>query len=59
MVLIVKRLGDLAFHGTLWAPVRPALVALDPRFQGDEDAFCAAYGANRYAPDLPERIAAD
>jgi hypothetical protein len=37
----------------LWNPIRPALVALDPEFKGDEDAFCEAYGANAYAPDLP------
>lgn len=36
----------------LWDAVRPALVAADPRFAGDEAGFCAAYGANRYAPDL-------
>ncbi len=36
----------------LWAAVRPALVALDPVFQGDEAAFCEAYGAGSYAPDL-------
>jgi hypothetical protein len=37
----------------IWAAVRPALVALDPTFQGDEDAFCAQYAAGAYAPDLP------
>jgi hypothetical protein len=31
--------------------VRPALVAEDPLYAGDEEAFCAAYGANAYAPD--------
>lgn len=36
----------------LWRAVRPALVALDPVFQGDEEAFCEAYGAGDYAPDL-------
>ncbi len=36
----------------LWDAVRPAVVAQDPRFQGDEDAFCAAYDASDYAPDL-------
>lgn len=36
----------------LWRAVRPALVALDPVFQGDEAAFCEAYGAGSYAPDL-------
>lgn len=36
----------------LWRAVRPALVAMDPKYQGDEAAFCAAYGAGDYAPDL-------
>jgi hypothetical protein len=52
MVLVAKDLGALAGSVSIWGPVRPALVALDPLFHGDEDAFCAAYGANRYAPDL-------
>ena len=32
--------------------MRPALIALDPTFQGGEIAFCEAYGSNAYAPDL-------
>ena len=36
----------------LWTAVMPAIAAADPRFAGDEAAFCAAYGANAYAPDL-------
>jgi len=36
----------------LWKAVRPAVVAVDPMFKGDEAAFCAAYGAGDYAPDL-------
>jgi len=36
----------------LWAAVRPAVVAMDPMFMGDETAFCAAYGSGAYAPDL-------
>lgn len=36
----------------LWADVRPAVVAKDPMFKGDMTAFCAAYGAGKYAPDL-------
>lgn len=52
MVLVVKELGSSSFGGTLWGPVRPALVAADPRFQGDEEAFCEEYFNSRYAPDL-------
>jgi hypothetical protein len=36
----------------MWAAVRPGLVAMDPMFKGDEDAFCEAYGSGNYAPDL-------
>lgn len=36
----------------LWKAIRPALVAMDPVYKGDEPAFCAAYGAGNYAPDL-------
>lgn len=52
LVLVVKDLGNNAFSGLLWGPVRPAVVAEDPRFRGDDAAFCAAYGAGGYAPDL-------
>jgi hypothetical protein len=38
--------------GILWDAVRPAIVAADPSYRGDDSAFCAAYGANAYAPDL-------
>jgi hypothetical protein len=52
MVLVAQDLGDAALPLVLFAAVRPALIALDPRFEGDVVAFCAAYGANAYAPDL-------
>jgi hypothetical protein len=35
----------------LWDAVKPAVIALDPQFAGDEGAFCQAYGGNNYAPD--------
>ncbi|AUM13909.1 serine hydrolase domain-containing protein [Ketobacter alkanivorans] len=43
------------FHGMaeLWKAVRPALTAINDDFGGDEAAFCEAYGAGTYAPDLP------
>jgi CubicO group peptidase (beta-lactamase class C family) len=41
----------LEYHRT-WRIVRPALVAADPRFKGDEKAFCSAYRQGTYAPDL-------
>jgi len=36
----------------MWNAIRPGIVAKDPMFMGDEAAFCAAYGAGNYAPDL-------
>jgi len=37
----------------LWAAIRPALVAKDPVYTGNESAFCSAYGGSSYAPDMP------
>jgi CubicO group peptidase (beta-lactamase class C family) len=37
---------------SLWAAIRPAVVAMDPEYTGDDAAFCEAYGAGKYAPDL-------
>ena len=54
MVLVVKTAGfevDVGFT-SVWPAMRPALIALDPTFQGDEDAFCEAYGSGAYAPGL-------
>ncbi|RZV53685.1 MAG: hypothetical protein EX268_08770 [Deltaproteobacteria bacterium] len=53
MVLVVKNIGDNG-QGRAWEAVRPAVVALDPTFGGDEQAFCEAYAAGDYAPDLAE-----
>ncbi|MGY6500353.1 MAG: serine hydrolase domain-containing protein [Acidimicrobiales bacterium] len=39
-------------HQRLWDAVRPALVELDPVFQGDEDGFCDQYRRSAYAPAL-------
>jgi len=50
MVLVVKNLPD-GGPGFLWDAVRPALVALDPTYRGNEAAFCEQYGHNAYAPD--------
>jgi hypothetical protein len=52
LVLVVKDYGDGGGPIRLWNAVRPALVALDPTFQGDEAGFCEAYGRGAYAPDL-------
>ena len=58
MVIVIKDFGQhagigiAAFPAVLWPIVRPAVVARDPRYAGDDAAFCEAYAGNRYAPDL-------
>ena len=32
--------------------LRPALIAMDPKYKGNEVAFCKAYRESSYAPDL-------
>lgn len=44
--------GTFEGHKSVWAEIRPALVALDPTFAGDEEAFCEAYQRSAHAPDL-------
>lgn len=46
--------GEGAFEGhkRVWRLIRPALVALDPVYAGDEAGFCAAYQRSAYAPAL-------
>jgi hypothetical protein len=51
LVVVGKNWGEGNIQGP-WGAVRPALVALDPMFKGDEQAFCAAYSKGDYAPDL-------
>jgi CubicO group peptidase (beta-lactamase class C family) len=46
--------SGLAAPARLWDAVRPAVVQADPRFKGNEKAFCRAYGRNEYAPDLSQ-----
>jgi hypothetical protein len=50
--LIIVAKNSNAGPAALWTAIRPALVALDPMFKGDEAAFCAAYNKGSYAPDL-------
>jgi hypothetical protein len=52
LVIVAKNYDGMGGPEGLWNAVRPALVAHDDMFKGDEAAFCAAYAANRYAPDL-------
>jgi hypothetical protein len=57
LLLVGWNLTPLDFHAMpsaelLWNAVKPAVIAEDPKYRGDEAGFCAAYGSNRYAPDL-------
>lgn len=55
LVIVAKNYSSMGAGGSptgMWNAVRPALVALDPMYKGDEKAFCDAYGNNKYAPDL-------
>jgi hypothetical protein len=56
LVLAVKDFSSMNGPMGFWAKIRPAVVALDPMYKGDEAAFCAAYGAGDYAPDLKHMI---
>jgi CubicO group peptidase (beta-lactamase class C family) len=52
LVLVVKDFDPVGGPNDLWEIFRPALIARDPEFAGDESAFCAAYAGGGYAPDL-------
>jgi CubicO group peptidase (beta-lactamase class C family) len=41
----------LEYH-RMWRILRPALIAADPKYKGDEAGFCNAYRKGLYAPDL-------
>jgi hypothetical protein len=43
--------GGLEYH-RMWRLLRPSLIAMDPRYKGNEAAFCKAYRESTYAPDL-------
>jgi hypothetical protein len=55
MVLAIKNFSGMNGPMGFWAKIRPAVVALDPMYMGDEAAFCAAYGSGDYAPDLKHK----
>lgn len=50
--LFPLREGIRGFSSQLWDTIRPAVVAHDPKFAGDEDAFCMAYGGATHLPSL-------
>lgn len=52
MVIAVQDYGTINLVDNLWTKIRPAVVAHDPAYAGDDEAFCEAYAANEHAPDL-------
>jgi hypothetical protein len=52
LVIVTRNAGPAGFLNTPWQLVRRALIAQDPVYAGNEEAFCAAYEAGDYAPDL-------
>ena len=52
IVMAIQDFGTQNGVDLLWNAVRPAVVKLDPKYAGDDAAFCEAYGTNAYAPDL-------
>jgi hypothetical protein len=52
LVIVTKDAGQAAFVTTAWDLVKDAVIAVDPIYKGDADAFCADYAAGAYAPDL-------
>lgn len=52
LVIVTRNAGTTAFGDTPWDMVRSALIEHDPAYAGDDVAFCEAYRAGDYAPDL-------
>ncbi len=52
LVIVTKDAGESAWVFTPWELIKSALIEHDPVYAGDQVAFCAAYAAGDYAPDL-------
>ena len=52
LVIVVKDFDAIGDAGDFWNLFRPALIARDAEFAGNEAAFCDAYARGEYAPDL-------
>lgn len=58
LVIVAKDYSGGSGPTGMWEAIRPALVALDPTYKGDDNAFCKAYAAGDYAPDLVGKVVA-
>jgi hypothetical protein len=56
LVIVAKNYSGGGGPAGLFKGIRAALIALDPTYKGDEAAFCKAYAAGEYAPDLPAPV---
>ncbi len=56
LVIVAKDYSGGGGPAGIWNSIRPALLAMDPMFKGDDAAFCKAYAAGDYAPDLPAPV---
>jgi hypothetical protein len=56
LVIVAKNFGNGNGPTGMWEAVRPAVVALDPTYAGNDAGFCSAYAAGDYAPDLARTI---
>lgn len=52
LVIVTRNAGFATLPFQPWLLIRSALIKHDPVYQGDEEAFCAAYRNGDYAPDL-------
>jgi hypothetical protein len=52
LVIVAKNYSGGTGPAGLWDAVRPAIVALDPTYKGNDAGFCKAYASGDYAPDL-------
>jgi hypothetical protein len=52
LVIIAHNWSNAGGPMGMWETIRPAVVAMDPMYSGDDAAFCKAYGSGDYAPDL-------
>ncbi|MET0339891.1 MAG: hypothetical protein ABW252_02775 [Polyangiales bacterium] len=55
LVIVAKNFSGGTGPAGIWDAVRPALLALDPKYKGNDAAFCKAYSAGEYAPGLVEQ----
>jgi hypothetical protein len=56
LVIVAKNYSGGGGPAGLFKGIRAAVIALDPTYKGDEAAFCKAYAAGEYAPDLPAPV---